>query len=56
MCLVLTSISATYYDLPVVVIIELSTDTAYCHDGVPTKKLQFSSKEEVTENLGCLGQ
>ena len=56
MCLVLISISAIYYNLPVVVIIELSTNTAYCHDGVPTKRLQFSSKEEVTKNLGCLGQ
>ena len=56
MYLVLTSISATYYHLPVVVIIELSTKTAHCHDGIPTKRLQFNSKEEVTKNLGCLGQ
>ena len=56
MCLVFISISATYYYLPVVVIIELSTNTAYCIDGVPTKWLQFSSKQEVTKNLGCLGQ
>ena len=36
--------------------IELSTHKAYYHDGVPDKMLQFSSKEEVTKNLGCLGQ
>ena len=44
------------YHLSVVVIIELSTDKAYYHDGDPTKRLEFNSREEVTKNLGSLGQ
>ena len=34
----------------------MSTDKTCYHDGVPTKRLQFNSREEVTKNLGCLGQ
>ena len=57
MCLVLISISATYYHLSVVDIIELSLDKAHCHDAFPLRGcMQFNGKEEVTNNLGCLGK
>ena len=42
--------------LSVLVVIELYADMDYIHDGVPTKRLQFNSKEDVTQNLGSLGQ
>ena len=35
---------------------ELFADKDLSHDGVPTKRLQFSSKEDVTQNLSSLGQ
>ena len=56
MCLALISILATYYYLSVAANIELSNDKAYCHDGVPTKRLEFNSREEVTRNSGYLDQ
>ena len=35
---------------------ELSMDKSLCHGGVPTKRLQFNTKEDVIKNLGSLGQ
>ena len=36
--------------------IGLFADKDFSHNGVPTKRLQFNSKEDVIQNLGCLGQ
>ena len=38
------------------IVLELYADKDYSRDGVPTKRLQFNSKEDVTQNLGSLGQ
>ena len=37
-------------------VVELSSDTSYIPDGVPTKRIQFNSKDDVVNNLGSLGQ
>ena len=37
-------------------IVEPSIDKKHYRDGVPTKKMQFNSKEDVMNNLGSLGQ
>ena len=40
----------------ILIVLELYADKDYSRDGVPTKRLQFNSKEDVTQNLGSLGQ
>ena len=44
------------FDVIILIVLELYADKDYSRDDVPTKRLQFNSKEDVTQNLGSLGQ